>query len=297
VIPAYIIEVECALNQGRTSMNRVTSRNPCPVCKKSDWCLYAEDFTAAICTRVSEGAVKHTNAGWLHILTDQFKPVKPPTVKKPVNINWQLLNQAYINNIHKAPINIYKICKDWNISAGVLDKMQVGLARDCITFPLKNADENIVGLQRRFPDNSKRLVKHSQAGLFIPQLNWDNLPERWCLFICEGASDTAVALDLGLRAIGRLSCGTGKDLIVKFCAKKKPSDIAIISDNDEPGIAGAKALGLWLAHLHFYFVLPAPNIKVIVPEEKDLRDWVKTKGEEYVKKSLTSWFKDGIIPG
>ena len=44
---------------------------PCPVCGKPDWCLVAEDGSAAICARIEEGSVKRCgDAGWLHILRE-----------------------------------------------------------------------------------------------------------------------------------------------------------------------------------------------------------------------------------
>ena len=54
---------------GREQMRRVNRRNPCPVCGKPDWCLVAEDGSAAICPRTPDGAVKDIpGSGWLHIL-------------------------------------------------------------------------------------------------------------------------------------------------------------------------------------------------------------------------------------
>ena len=52
-------------------MKRVTKSEPCPICTKSDWCLYAEDGSAAICARTEQGSTKRCgDAGWLHILRD-----------------------------------------------------------------------------------------------------------------------------------------------------------------------------------------------------------------------------------
>ena len=46
-------------------MQRVSRKTPCPVCGKPDWCLVAEDGTAAICQRIKEGSVKSCgNAGY-----------------------------------------------------------------------------------------------------------------------------------------------------------------------------------------------------------------------------------------
>jgi len=55
---------------GKDSMNRVSKASPCPVCGRPDWCLVAADGSVAICQRVADGAVKKTNAGWLHRLNE-----------------------------------------------------------------------------------------------------------------------------------------------------------------------------------------------------------------------------------
>ena len=52
-------------------MQRVSKTNPCPVCSKQDWCLYAKDGSAAICQRIEEGSKKRCgDAGWLHVLSN-----------------------------------------------------------------------------------------------------------------------------------------------------------------------------------------------------------------------------------
>lgn len=52
-------------------MIRVNKQRLCPICEKPDWCMVAEDKSAAICARVSEGATKRVgDAGWLHVLCD-----------------------------------------------------------------------------------------------------------------------------------------------------------------------------------------------------------------------------------
>jgi len=243
--------------------------------------MYSEDGEVAICVRTPEGAVKNTGNGWLHILKEKFVPKKTVSIKKQIiTINWHLLNDAYMENlagfydpgIPYLPAHVKDLCNKWGVGAGALQAMQIGWSGICFTFPVRDAEEKPIGLQRLYPDNSKRLDKHSQAGIFIPKLNWEKLDT---LFICEGLSDTATALDMGLMAIGRLSCGTGRDHIIKFCARKKPSQIVIVSDNDEPGIAGVKALGLWISQGYRMFTIPMPDLKVVVPPEgvKDLRAW------------------------
>src|SRR5207248_11062007 len=56
----------------------VSRERPCPVCGKPDWCLVAEDGTAAICQRVGSGK-RCGEAGWLHRLAE---PARAPTGRK-----------------------------------------------------------------------------------------------------------------------------------------------------------------------------------------------------------------------
>lgn len=255
-------------------MLRVSESNPCPVCSKPDWCMYAEDGTAAICTRISEGSVKKCGeAGYLHIIKEGFKP-KPVVKKRPVAINWSILNKCYKNTFAFGGNHtiVLDLIDNFKISCSSLNSIEPGWDGEAYTFPVRNADDEIIGISRRFPDGRKSTVKGSQVGIFIPRVDWGNLDT---LFICEGASDTATALDMGLWSIGRASCQSGKDHIIKFCAKKRPSQIVIVADNDKPGIAGAKALGLWISQGYHLFTIPMPDLKIITPPTgiKDLRQW------------------------
>jgi len=273
-------------------MLRCTNENPCPVCGRcADGCLYSEDGEVAICVRTPEGAVKNTGNGWLHILKPgkfKPKPVKPKNLHTSI-LNWNLLNDAYTENLryfYDDTLNIGhslvdKVCRAWGVKPITLKIMNIGWHGDCFTFPVRNAEEKPIGLQRLYSDNSKRLDKGSKMGLFIPRLNWDDLPENWILYICEGLSDTATAIDMGLRAIGRLSCGTGKEHIINFCTKKKPSQIIVIADRDKPGVAGAKVLAKTLDGKNF-------DVKILLPEYKDLREWVKEDGQKFVYNKIIS---------
>jgi hypothetical protein len=70
----------------RSSLIRVTRKNPCPICKRPDWCSVAADESIVICMRVSDGSVSGTkNGGHLHVLTDDPRSVRiaPPPKTKP----------------------------------------------------------------------------------------------------------------------------------------------------------------------------------------------------------------------
>ncbi len=254
-------------------MLRSNRENPCPVCKRSsDGCLYAEDGTAAICVRTPEGSVKMAGqAGYLHILKPgDFKP-KPVVKKRPAIINWNTLNKCYVQAFDGTMVR--DLLNPFDSRYLTLWNMQAGWDGESYTFPVRNANDEIIGITRRWPDGTKGMVKGSQVGIYIPRIDLSS--NLSTLFICEGASDTATAIDMGLKAIGRVSCQTGRDHIIKFCVQKKPTQIVIVADNDSAGITGAKILGVDISHGYKLFTAPCPIIKVITPPTgvKDLREW------------------------
>jgi len=248
-------------------MLRVSHNNPCPICHKPDACLYAEDGSAAICSRVKEGSIKTVgegpySGGYLHIIKEGFKP-KPVVKKRPAIINWNTLNKCYTDAFSKILWEGDFPCPPYT--------METGWDSEAYTFPVRNAEDEIIGISRRFPDSRKGMVKGSQVGIFIPRLDWDNLKT---LFICEGASDLATALDMGLKAIGRLSCQTGGFHIVEWCRRHLPTQVVIISDNDKPGRYGARYLQdaiLDDVDINTLVYVPEGNIK-------DLREYVQKGG-------------------
>lgn len=263
-------------------MLRVSEQNLCPICDHPDGCLYAKDGSATICSRVQEGSIKTVgegpfSGGYLHIIKSDFKP-KPVKKKRPVSINWGILNQCYRRSFNFSG-NV-KIVLDlidtFQVACSTLNSIEPGWDSQAYTFPVRNSDDEIIGIQRRFPDGKKSMTKGSQVGIIIPRLNWSNLN---ILFICEGASDTATAINMGLRAISRLNYCTGKDHIIKFCIKKRPQKVVIVADNDVDGIRGAKTLGLNISQGYKVFTVTCPKIIIVIPptDIKDLREW-KEKG-------------------
>jgi DNA primase len=87
--------------------------------------------------------------------------------------------------------------------------------------------------------------------------------------VCEGPTDTAVALDMGFAAVGRPNCNSKVKMTVRYVGRRQ---VTIIADNDIAGIDGAKSLARELAGR-------GRKVRIIVPPlgVKDLRDW-KNKG-------------------
>jgi len=257
-------------------MLRVKKNNPCPICGRPNWCLIAEDGSAAICSRISEGSVKKSgDAGFLHILKDrppqQRRKYVKPQPPRPV-INWEKLNADYRNGF-----DMIKAVALFGVSAMALDEVLIGWdpKKKAHTFPMKDGKGNIIGIRLRTLDGHRFSVPDSKNGIFWPLSVKADADEL--LFIGEGPTDCAALLDLRFSPIGRASCGTGYQYI-KEMIEHYERQVVIVADKDEakftpdgrkffPGYDG----GLKLARSIKPFVRSVRLIKP--PEKKDIRAW------------------------
>ena len=137
-------------------------------------------------------------------------------------------------------------------------------------FPMKDAYGNIIGIRLRDSLGKKWAIKGSKAGLFYGPSS-----KQRTAVVCEGPTDTAAALMIGLDAIGRASCAGQEALLVE---KLRPFQrVLIVSDNDGPGIAGAKRLQPMLL---------VPSL-LWCPPSKDLREFVNRGGTKELIDAMT----------
>lgn len=244
----------------KNGWRRATKAKPCPCCQQGDGCLVTTDGGAAICRRVSDGAKRIVGSwGWLH----QFGTVRR-------------LGPLPARSMHAEPARVY----DWaglagwfarqavgkvaglaaklGVSAASLERLGVGKQGDSAwTFPMRDGAGAIVGIRVRYESGVKRTVSGSRSGLFVP-----SDPNGGPVYVCEGPTDTAALLTIGLSAVGRASCTEGaRELAVLL----RGHAIVIVSDNDKPGMDGAARLARILA-----------GARVIRPPDgiKDARAWV-----------------------
>ena len=254
----------------RTEWKRVDRKNKCPICGKDRWCLISHDRSAVICPRTEEKSEKYIEgSGYLHIIGERKSMPKGGVVfkEKPLPEH----NQVIAEFARK----FYTLCGDektkvvsenLGVSGESLRRLGMGWqdSSSAATFPMFRQGKRVIGLRFQCLLGKKWALKGSKMGLFIPvDVGYaDGRP----LYVCEGASDTAALLDLGLTAIGRPSCLTGTRLIKEFSEGYKK--IVIFADNDEVGIDGAKKL---------LSVLRAPGVDVraiSAPNAKDAREWI-----------------------
>ncbi len=104
-------------------------------------------------------------------------------------------------------------------------------------FPMKDKFGDVCGIQLRYSNGFKQTLRNCRVGYFIPAC-----AAQRTAFVCEGASDTASALTLGLYAVGRYNCAQSGYDLGQYLRRVGVRDVVVIADNDNPGIMGAEKL-------------------------------------------------------
>lgn len=246
---------------------RVSSRHPCPICSKPDWCLVAEDGSRAICQRVESGR-RAGEAGWLHVLrADALRQTKRRNVTVDLRSPdfTDAAAAAELFHAPDGPTGVGDLALSLGVTARSLKRLHAGWNGWAWTFPMKDAHGATIGIRLRRPNGDKLAVKGTRQGLFIP----DGIDPRERLLVVEGPTDTAAAIDLGFAAIGRPSCSGGVELVRRYVMRAQTKEVAIFADADGPGRAGAAELAKRLA--------PFARVRVAEPpgSRKDLREWLR----------------------
>jgi phage/plasmid primase-like uncharacterized protein len=258
---------------------RVSKREPCPICGKTDWCLIGGpvgDPDVAICPRIKSATKIDKGgkfSGWLHRLREstdswwtsfrssQFtlKQHQPQT-----SAEWNELAHRFV--AATSPGAMSNFADNLGLSVESLRRLRTGwvIDRRAWSFPMQDASGNVAGIRLRLSNGRKFAVKGGSDGLFIPA----GLPESDRLLIAEGPTDTAALLDLGFAVVGRPNCSGGAGLIVGLLKRRNTQDVAIVADGDAPGRRGAEDLASILAAY-------TPTVRIIVPPAgvKDARQW------------------------
>ena len=214
------------------------------------------------CMRVQSDRAARSG-GWLH--RQGLSPMRlPPRVPLPA----------------QPTINATKLMREWlaatpatalaefasSLGVSTLSLAAVGTAcaapHSAWAFPMCDGHGNVVGIRLR-NERGKFAVRGSRQGIFLA-----DVPPQKTLFVCEGPTDTAAAVELGLFAVGRPNCCCGGPEIKIYARRHQCNRAVIISDNDKPGLDGAKKVG---AELKLPFA-------IYVPPAKDLREFVRLGG-------------------
>lgn len=272
--------------EGRALSNwhNASKKEPCPICQKTDWCSLSNDGILCVCKRVPSPYPTKSGNGWIHVLKDAPREER---VYKPLPKRRLFDAEKTMENFRKEFLfsNLLPVlAKDIDLLSTSVDKFECGFSsfHSAWAFPMRDGDEKVVGIRLRQKGSSKKWsVAGSQDGLFIsrgltPREAVYNGLKGKELFIVEGATDAIAGLSLGLPCVGRSSCNTGGEHLLRLCERLRVSRVTIIADNDsyktredgslwKPGLEGAKKLAQKLKRVY----------RIIIPPKKDLREWVQ----------------------
>lgn len=254
------------LSQG---LNRVSRRFPCRVCARPDWCVVSgdpDDPILAFCCRV-ESDHRSGALGWRHRLGGTVHR-RQRLVSKSV---WTTDFQEWLLRVERDQDRITdrelrKLSDQLGVSVSSLQRLGIGRDRGAWSFPMRDGSERIIGIRLRSRSGKKFAVDGSKNGLFVPA----RLDRNGTLFLAEGPTDTAAALDLGLSAVGRPACQGGADLARVLVRRLKVQHLVVVGDRDGPGQEGARSVAEKLRAF-------VPKLSLIEPPApfKDLRDWLR----------------------
>ena len=211
------------------SFTRVSKANPCPVCKKPDWCRVFGDGWVE-CMRVqSDRPAK--SGGFMHRPGESganHSHLRPPPKWQPPTINATKLMREWLAATPATAL------EDFAATLGVSTPslVAVGAAwaapHSAWAFPMCDGYGNVVGIRLR-NERGKFAVRGSRQGIFLCTCGLTapddtaqpagigrlsaaataNGSQSRTLFVCEGPTDTAAAVELGFFAVGRPNCCCG----------------------------------------------------------------------------------------
>lgn len=228
--------------------------------------------------------------GWIHILKDKLPAVTIMAKPQKTQKDWTPLAMEMASS-QEAKSNLPYLAKRLGVGMHSLQALMVGYGYDTYrkewfsSWPEFGSSGMAVGIIRRYPDGSKRMMEGGNHGIYYSGWN----ARDGSIYIVEGGSDTAALIGLGANAIGRPSCLGG----LRECTSMLRADrreVIVVGERDEkpdkrgklphcpavckscmhcwPGLAGARLfaerLQLALKREVLYGLLP----------NKDAREWV-----------------------
>jgi phage/plasmid primase-like uncharacterized protein len=214
--------------------------------------------------------VQARNGGFIHRIDGQVQHKRPwplpPEHRIEATINADAILLSWL--AHTTTPRLQTCAIELGVSADALRRLGARWAPeyDAWAFPMRDGDGRSIGIRLRGRDGRKWAVRGSRSGLFIPV----ELPDAGQLLICEGPTDTAALLSIGMAAIGRPSCSGSVEHVIAYLARSAPRDVVIVADRDRPGMEGAARLAMALRGK------TRTPIKIVhAPTAKDAREWVR----------------------
>ena len=219
--------------------NKVTQSRKCPVCGRPDWCLISKDGSAVICPRIDTGATKYIDgSGYLHVIGEKTKAnyssSRPAQLPSHNHVMKEIHDGIKLSESSKQVIELADLL---GVQTRSLVDLEIGWSesKNSYAFPMKRRGNQFLGIRFRSINGSKFSAKGSKQGLFIPA----SFSRKKGIVVCEGPTDTAAMLSVGMNAVGLPSCSGGTRLAIELAAG---IPVVVIADNDEPGRKSADRL-------------------------------------------------------
>jgi len=230
---------------------------------------------------VEEGSLLQNGGGqFLHRLDDgrplvpvsrPFRPTTPP--KRAPARDWPAIADRLARNADEARTDL---AAELGVSAAALGDLNVGWdpGGRFRSFPERDGDGQVIGINARHADGSKKRLYGGQSGLTYAD-GWDT--GSGLILLVEGGSDTAALMTIGLSVVGRPSNRAGVQLLIDLLYEADiDREIVVIGERDEkddgrwPGRDGAISTAEQLAE-----GLERPVAWSLCPDgAKDARSWL-----------------------
>ena len=142
--------------------------------------------------------------------------------------------------------HIKELCLSLGISEKVIEELDIRTELgDEIAFPVFMYNKLVDVRSYRPHDRANKIRSRvgTTSGLIIPFDLWIDTPKNKWTILCAGEKDMAVTRSQGFNAI---TLTGGEKALPKLLSVFKNRKVAICYDNDEAGIAGARALASYL---------------------------------------------------
>ena len=245
-----------------------TKASPCPVCGKPS-CSSSPDGEKVSCWRVQGNGRPTASGAYLHTLVERsdWQPPKDREVEIEIPPDWT--SHARRLAMLTDDSSIEELSGLTHVPARALRRQMVCWSNvyQAWGWPMwwiLAGVPRVVGMRTRYRSGAKRAVSGSRSGLFMPADFLARRDDHEVVVVCEGATDTGIALSMGFLAIGLPSASGSIEMAAKACAGKK---VLIIPD---PGDAGERSA----ISLEGALRPCCPAIAIMEPPEgQDLREW------------------------
>lgn len=270
-------------------LRSVSRREPCPICGKPDWCIrvvgeprFARDgeLYDTLCNRIPNNREPITEAlGYPYIAGDQPGGVigyVTKAVNEPPPPDWPAMHERFFLDAHYSIVQEHSESMGFEPNTLAMLRLGYSVHHKAMVFPMFDAEERVTGFRIRHGDGRKLSVPSSKNGIFLPAVSAAN--RTGPTVVCEGPTDTAAALQLGLCAIGRADALTTGNIARKWLDRRQGNPVIIVLDNEKQDMnpdqrdrirraSESLATSLVLGGFQVWMMTPPAS-------HKDLRAWV-----------------------